>query len=149
LKGYLPKDIKRIKEILHDVCFDLAKRHCDNETNLNLKDGSLYVLLPGLEQQDRHVDYDLDHPNAAKSLIILSYFSDNGKFIFYNDNTEYILDCAKGDIIICRGDIEHAGASYSELNLRDHFYGDYVDRTLSKKSMFGQVTRDANVTYAF
>lgn len=110
---------------------------------MKLRDGSLFVSLPGVQQQDRHADYDLDHPNAAKSMIIMAYLSDNGKFIFYKDGKEHVLHSEKGDILVCSGDIEHAGASYDNINIRAHFYGDYNATTS------GQAARKKNVTYLF
>ena len=73
----------------------------------------------------------------------MAYLSDNGKFIFYEYSKEHTVNCEKGDILVCRGDIEHAGASYSEINIRAHFYGDYMDPT------FGEPARDNNVSYRY
>lgn len=149
MKGRLHKNIATIKAALEEVCFRYVKNHCENEDFISLKDGTLFVSLPGIEQQDKHADYDLDHPNAAKSLIVCVYLSDNGKFIFYNNNLEYIVNCAKGDVVICRGDVQHAGASYSELNIRAHFYVDYISTEFSKEDIFGQPARGLNETYFF
>ena len=90
----------QMRDVLSSVCNELAKSHCDNEDNMKLRDGSLFLSLPGVQQQDRHADYDLDHPNAAKALIIMAYLSDNGKFKFYKDGKEHFVHSEKGDIAI-------------------------------------------------
>lgn len=93
------------------------------------------------KRQQLHYDYDT---NKLKSMYKKDYpyglivsVSDNSRFIIKPNNSKAkIVYLNKGDVLIFRGDLLHAGAEYYNENIRLHAYID------SKK-----YKREKNTTY--
>lgn len=83
----------------------------------------IYSIAHSLKQ-DLHGDYAFDTNNAKYNYFgfvgimdsILDYIDDNG--------LRRTLSYHKDELIICRGDLLHAGCTYSAWNCRIHFYAD-------------------------
>lgn len=85
--------------------------------------------LPFCKRQQTHCDYDkkiLDNLNVEDypyGMIVA--LDDNTRFIVYPDkNTKKYLRLNRGDILIFRGDLLHAGSEYYVQNIRLHAYID-------------------------
>ena len=87
----------------------MARNHSPHPDNLFVGGGEFFVSLPNGPQQGQHFDVDIDHPNARHSLLAFAFLSANGKFVYYIDGKEFIINCNAGDIIICSAILEHAG----------------------------------------
>jgi hypothetical protein len=92
---------------------------------------ALLASLPGCKRQEFH--YDFDHHNSPE-ICQFNYFAiigiDDGAALHYIDD-EFIgstIAINRGDLVICRGDLEHAGAEYAKTNVRIHFYLDATAR---------------------
>jgi hypothetical protein len=90
-------------------------------------DRSLITSLPSCRRQQFHYDYDyVDYPDISK----LNYFAligvDMESMLHYVNNIDagntIKFNC--GDLVICRGDLAHAGSEYNDINSRMHFYLD-------------------------
>ena len=109
LNGRVKKNIRPVADVLQKVCHKLARAHSNEPQNIHCGEGTMFISLPGGLQQGSHYDVDIDHPNAAYSMLAFVYLMGNGKFIFYMNDTEHTIQCDVGDIIICSATVEHAG----------------------------------------
>jgi hypothetical protein len=76
--------------------------------------GVVIRSLPGCQIQPFHRDYD-DDPDAVSYIVAF----EEGSKISTRDG-DLFLDV--GDLLVFRGDFEHAGAAYENINHRIHFY---------------------------
>lgn len=88
---------------------------------------SVLQSLPGCVEQRAHCDFNLKESplETIKSYLSLIALQDNTKFVIYTDQGREEIILNKGDILIGRGDLIHAGGSFDEMNLRVHYYWDY------------------------
>ena len=95
---------------------------------------------PFCKRQKLHYDYDTDVLRKLQTkdyphgLIVA--VSDHSRFIVNGSGKNTTVHLNKGDVLVFRGDLLHAGAEYYNENIRLHAYID------SKK-----YTRDKNITY--
>ena len=86
--------------------------------------GGLVILhsKKGCKQQRWHTDYDVQqvHESVSKPYGVIIALQNDTKF--ETPNKQFILQ--KGDMLLFRGDIVHAGASYEKENTRIHVYLD-------------------------
>ena len=77
---------------------------------------------PMCKQQPWHYDYDPEEVRAAsiKPLGVLVALQDNTRF--ETRRKTHIL--SRGDVLVFRGDVVHAGAAYDTENTRMHTYLD-------------------------
>ena len=94
---------------------------------------------PGCGTQDIHFDFNPAHPRVKEGFFAIVAVQDGTKFIV-NDHDYHLetLLLNRGDILVCRGDVLHAGASYDIANVRIHYYFD---------PNIGEALREQNVTY--
>lgn len=108
--------------------------------NHYIKDLVIVRSEPYCKRQKLHTDYDIDKLRHIKKTDypygILVGVSDNSRFLISDKNRVKTIYINKGDIIVFRGDVLHAGAEYYSENIRLHAYVD------SKK-----YKREKNTTY--
>jgi hypothetical protein len=91
-----------------------------------LGDMSLVVSYPGCRRQEWHTDYDHASGSARKNFAVLfglqssrlEYFACNEDGILVRDT----LSFRKGDLVVFRGDMVHAGSAYTAINAQVHCY---------------------------
>ena len=97
---------------------------------------SNWVVLrskPGSKRQQPHQDYEpskklSECPNDKYPLAIICALMDGTTLnVWDKDEKEKIQHLNKGDILIFRGDLIHAGSAYENENIRMHCY---IDSTL-------------------
>ena len=95
-----------------------------------LKDLVIVRSEPYCKRQKLHIDYDKDKLRSMKKTDypygIIVGVSDNSRFIVSINNKIQTIHINKGDVIIFRGDLVHAGAEYYSENVRLHAYIDSV-----------------------
>ncbi len=113
--------------------------HILNENGLMEKRciGSCVALcsLPGCKQQQWHTDYDPDQIEhiTHKPLGIIVALQDDTYFCEF-PNVKHHLQ--KGDILIFKGDVVHAGGAYSRENVRIHVYLDSIQHRRTRNKTY-------------
>lgn len=88
---------------------------------------SLIVSLPGCIPQSFHGDYDYENPASRRSFFVLvGLMTSRLHYLEFHGNITIakVLTYSAGDIVVCRGDLIHAGAGYTDANIRLHYYAD-------------------------
>lgn len=115
---------------------------------------SLLMSLPGCAEQPIHSDYNVltidDFHKSNKSFIALYSMMDQTKFVVKTESETITLLLNKGELLLARGTLLHAGASYEELNVRIHFYIDPLVRKRGKRhKMKLGIERPQDKTYLY
>ena len=159
--NHAPNDLKRRQWRLHTRGKEATQALVDElrtavlplYTALSaINDVVILESLPGCQQQQYHTDYDMDELGRLERkedmpLGILIALEDHTKLMVKGlarrPTTEgprprpgAAVNLNRGDVLIFRGDLIHAGAVYTQRNLRLHTFLDS-----------GVVTRHANATY--
>lgn len=101
----------------------------DSCSEYTLQNPVLLQSLKGCKQQQWHTDYDpSDHTTGFGLLLALE---DDTRF----ETLEETVRLSRGDLLIFKGDLVHAGSWYDKENIRIHAYWDIVH------------TRRPNTTY--
>jgi hypothetical protein len=98
--------------------------------------------IPGGARQQIHRDFldqeTMNATDAALPGIVLIALQDNTRLATYGWNNrralkeqEKIINLARGDMFICRGDMIHCGMDYDQPNIRLHCYLDVVQEGVS------------------
>tara|TARA_Y100000389_G_scaffold145103_1_gene143560 strand:- start:463 stop:1065 length:603 start_codon:yes stop_codon:yes gene_type:complete len=106
-----------------------------------IKDLVIVRSEPFCKRQKLHIDYDMDKLRNMKKnnypYGMIVGVSNNSRFLISNNqNRIKTIYINKGDVIIFRGDLVHAGAEYYSENVRLHAYIDSV-----------KYKREKNITY--
>ena len=94
--------------------------------NLRFNEPSLLHSLAGCMQQELHYDHNPTIKEGKASFGVIVFLEDGGKLVVLekHNSKEKELYFNKGDIIIFRSDLVHAGAAYDRANSRLHYYFD-------------------------
>jgi len=125
--------------------FVIALTH-DVDPTLRVSPESIIVSMPGCIPQSFHGDYDYENPASRRSYFILvGLMTSRLHYLEFHDGFSIakILTYKAGDLVICRGDLIHAGAGYSTANVRLRYYID-LPRTRREAP-----ARKLNKTYLF
>jgi len=117
--------------------------------HLRVSPESLIVSLEDCIPQSFHADFDFENPASQKSFFILvGLMTSRLHFLEFHDDIKIskVLTYKAGDLVVCRGDLIHAGAGYSEANARLHYY---VDLRSPRKSAQVKPARKIDKTYIF
>lgn len=100
------------------------------EPKVTLNDPSVLMSVPGCGKQRWHYDFDTDPPYfhpTVKSYSVMLGLQNNTKLDIFDQltNLEHQIIYNKGDLLIFRGDLIHAGSAYDNWNTRVHWYADY------------------------
>lgn len=114
--------------------------------HLNFKDFSIIISLAGCARQPMHGDFDGAHFDTAFEtgvfekypLSSIFMYQDGGKLLFrecsINESKEDVrlrpmkpFTFFRGEIVVFRGDVKHAGDAYNYEHTRAHVYGDHPD----------------------
>jgi hypothetical protein len=132
-----PKRFNKLPEIAKKIISELEKSITSVTSNLlpDLKQVDISILYSksGCGKQKTHTDYDLittaeSMGFAQKSFFGLFAIMDNTTIIVYDEHQsqDREVDIPKGCFFFGRGDLVHAGNSYTKDNVRLHFYFDHV-----------------------
>jgi hypothetical protein len=86
---------------------------------------SILLSKAGCRRQDLHTDYPLsaNYAYSKSSFFALVALMDGTSIVLGNKQVKTI---ARGDVLIGRGDLVHAGNSYDKDNFRLHYYFDNI-----------------------
>lgn len=95
----------------------------------NLSGASVLQSRPGCMEQRPHRDFNLTkRPSETRmSYLVIVALQDETNFVVFTENGRQVITLNKGDVLIGRGDLIHAGGSYEIMNIRLHWYVDYPD----------------------
>jgi predicted 2-oxoglutarate/Fe(II)-dependent dioxygenase YbiX len=87
---------------------------------------SLLHSKKGCMRQAFHYDHNPELKGGRKSFGVIVFLEDGGKLIVLENHgtLEKTLLFNKGDILVFRSDLVHAGAAYTRANSRLHYYFD-------------------------
>jgi hypothetical protein len=148
------------EDIPHSICDSLLpvrtflQRLFDRLGSLTLDtytlgDMSLLVSFPGCQRQEWHTDYDHNSGSARRNFAVLlglqcsqlDYCAYNADSILVQDKVSF----RRGDLVIFRGDMVHAGSAYKSVNARVHFYIDSVTHPARSPNLASYVYFDPHV----
>ena len=155
---FLKKGVKRkCKTILFDknrtMTSDKTEKNLENMQKIryvvekiagerrSVSEPTLILSQPNGAEQELHLDYPANE-EAKNNWFIFVGIMDGSKLIIVDNEKKITITYNKGDIVVMRGDVIHGGTSYSECNLRLHFYLDWNDRTITNI-----IRREHNTTY--
>lgn len=139
------------KRIQHDFRCKIGnhfKRHLRNFIKDNgfndhyLRDLVIIRSEPYCKRQKLHHDYDVNELRVIKKKNypygIIVGISDHSRFIISDDKQSRTrtIHIDKGDVLIFRGDVLHAGAEYYSENVRLHAYIDSVKYKRKKNKTY-------------
>ena len=140
--------------LIHELRTKVLPLYTKLGTVHTMKDTVILESLPGCQQQAFHTDYSLADLATVPQvddmpLGVIIALEDNTKLMVQglaplNKNLAlrtrkkmgFAVNARKGDVLIFRGDLIHAGAAYTQRNIRLHCYIDSQ-----------WVTRQTNATY--
>jgi hypothetical protein len=93
---------------------------------LSISPETLILSEPNGGEQQPHLDFPAE--DAINNRVTFVGIMDGSKLIIFHEGCKFTVNYNKGDILVMRGDVIHCGASYSEWNVRLHFYHDCKNR---------------------
>jgi hypothetical protein len=120
----VPSALRQAYSPINTFVNDLIRRV---DSTLRVSPESIIVSLPDCIPQSFHGDYDFDNPASKKSLFILAgLMTSRLHYLEFHAaiSISKVLTYNAGDLVVCRGDLIHAGAGYADANVRLHYYVD-------------------------
>ena len=102
---------------------DDAVANCSN-SKVSQSPVSILLSLPGGKEQALHGDFDYTNPAAKHSYIALLAIQSLTRFVVVHGGRTKIILIKRGDLLIGRGDLIHAGCPYPVRHVRLHWYFD-------------------------
>jgi len=112
--------IKKLQQKIYDLL--------PSDSSLYFSNWVILKSFAGCEQQRPHTDYNIDtivDKNNPPLLVLVSLMPETYLDIwtFNGIHKKVVMD--KGDVLIFRADLVHAGSSYTKENIRIHSYLDH------------------------
>lgn len=107
-----------------------------------LNDWFCLYSLPGCQQQRLHYDYNPDELNALVEEqhiplgIIVGVDENPGRLYVSDGQAETLVTYNRGDLLVFRGDLIHAGADYDMYHMRMHCYADSIKHIRDKNRTY-------------
>ena len=114
--------INNISSFLFDLIASLNEKNAKHD-KVYLSEVSILVSLPKYELQKYHFNFPCAE-QSKKSYFVIVAIEDDTYLNAYLNSRSRRLKLMRGDLLIGRGDLHHAGSAYSNRNIRLHYYVD-------------------------